>query len=187
MDMIGRIRHLHARKNQSERKISRMTGLSRNTVAKWLHGEVAGPHRSTGAANSPTPAASPRWVAWRAGAFATCMLTAVDKLKKGKGRIVNARFATMSAHYLYDPDFCNVASGWERGVVEKNVQDSRRPGPAGASTRPCGSTRPRSSSAASPNSTPGWASAAAVCGTRCATRSTRSSAWPRCSNMSERT
>ena len=54
------------------------------------------------------------------------MKTAVDKVKKGKGRIVNERFATMCAHYLYDPDFCNVASGWEKGVVEKNVQDSRR-------------------------------------------------------------
>ena len=43
MDMIGRIRHLHARKNKSEREIARMTGLSRNTVAKWLHGEVDGP------------------------------------------------------------------------------------------------------------------------------------------------
>jgi hypothetical protein len=30
------------------------------------------------------------------------------------------------SHYLFDPDFCNVASGWEKGVVEKNVQDSRR-------------------------------------------------------------
>jgi transposase len=46
------------------------------------------------------------------------MKTAVDKVKKGKGRIVNERFATMCAHYLYDPDFCNVASGWEKGVVE---------------------------------------------------------------------
>jgi len=54
------------------------------------------------------------------------MKTAVDKVKKGKGRIVNARFAVMCNHYLYDPDFCNVASGWEKGVVEKNVQDSRR-------------------------------------------------------------
>jgi transposase len=54
------------------------------------------------------------------------MKTAVDKVLKGKGRIVNARFAVMCAHYLYDPDFCNVASGWEKGVVEKNVQDSRR-------------------------------------------------------------
>jgi transposase len=54
------------------------------------------------------------------------MKTAVDKVKKGKGRIVNARFEAMCAHYLVDADFCNVASGWEKGVVEKNVQDSRR-------------------------------------------------------------
>ena len=54
------------------------------------------------------------------------MRTAVDKVKKGKGRTINARFAVMCAHYLFDADFCNVASGWEKGVVEKNVQDSRR-------------------------------------------------------------
>jgi hypothetical protein len=54
------------------------------------------------------------------------MKTAVDKVKNGKGRVVNARFAVMCAHYLFDPDFCNIASGWEKGVVEKNVQDSRR-------------------------------------------------------------
>jgi transposase len=54
------------------------------------------------------------------------MKTAVDKVKKGRGRLVNARFAVMCAHYLFDADFCNVASGWEKGVVEKNVQDSRR-------------------------------------------------------------
>ena len=60
------------------------------------------------------------------------MKTAVDKVprgkqgKGGKARIVNARFAVMCAHYLFDADFCNVASGWEKGVVEKNVQESRR-------------------------------------------------------------
>ncbi len=54
------------------------------------------------------------------------MKTAVDKVQSGKQRIVNARFAAMTAHYLFDPDFCNVASGWEKGIVEKNVQDSRR-------------------------------------------------------------
>ena len=54
------------------------------------------------------------------------MKTAVDKVKKGKGRVVNARFAAMCAHYLFDPDFCNRASGWEKGRVEKDVQDSRR-------------------------------------------------------------
>jgi len=37
------------------------------------------------------------------------MKTAVDKVKKGKGRTVNKRFAVMCAHYLFDADFCNVA------------------------------------------------------------------------------
>ena len=54
------------------------------------------------------------------------MKTAVDKVQKGKSRIVNTRFSAMASHYLFDPDFCNVASGWEKGIVEKNVQDSRR-------------------------------------------------------------
>ena len=54
------------------------------------------------------------------------MKTAVDKVAKGKGRMVNSRFAVMCAHYLFDADFCNVAAGWEKGIVEKNVQDSRR-------------------------------------------------------------
>ncbi len=55
------------------------------------------------------------------------MKTAVDRVPgRGKARIVNARFAAMTAHYLFDPDFCNVASGWEKGRVEKNVQDTRR-------------------------------------------------------------
>ena len=54
------------------------------------------------------------------------MKTAVDKVGRGKVRTINARFAAMCSHYLFDADFCNVASGWEKGVVEKNVQDSRR-------------------------------------------------------------
>ncbi len=44
------------------------------------------------------------------------MKTAVDKVKKGKGRMVNRRFAVMRAHYLIDADLCNAASGWEKGV-----------------------------------------------------------------------
>ncbi len=54
------------------------------------------------------------------------MKTAVDKVGEGKKRIVNARFETMTGHYLFDPEFCNRASGWEKGIVEKNVQDRRR-------------------------------------------------------------
>ena len=40
------------------------------------------------------------------------MKTAVDKIKKGMGKIVNARFAVMCAHCLFDADFCNAASAW---------------------------------------------------------------------------
>jgi len=54
------------------------------------------------------------------------MKTAVDKVGRGKQRTVNARFEAMASHYLYEPEFCNVASGWEKGIVEKNVQDQRR-------------------------------------------------------------
>ena len=250
MDMVGKIRRLHSRGNRSEREIARVTGLSRNTVAKWLKGSVddapryrRGPmsvkltpfaaaieqaleadahrpkrDRRTGKALHQEISAAGyaggysrltdfirEWRARRdgagtAGAFVPLafemgeafqfdwseealviggiyrklqvshmklcasrafwlvaypgqghemlfdahtrsftalggiarrgiydnMRTAVDKVKKGKGRVVNARFAVMCAHYLFDPDFCNVASGWEKGIVEKNVQDSRR-------------------------------------------------------------
>lgn len=54
------------------------------------------------------------------------MKTAVDRIGSGKARQVNARFASLASHYLFEPEFCNPASGWEKGQVEKNVQDARR-------------------------------------------------------------
>ncbi len=54
------------------------------------------------------------------------MKTAVDKVGAGKQRSVNARFESMTGHYLFEPEFCNRAAGWEKGIVEKNVQDRRR-------------------------------------------------------------
>lgn len=53
------------------------------------------------------------------------MRTAVDRIGVGKERQVNARFSAMASHYLFDTDFCNPASGWEKGQVEKNVRDAR--------------------------------------------------------------
>jgi len=250
MEMIGRIRRLHSRDKKSVREIARITGLSRNTVAKWLEAPVVAPpkyqrgpattklgeHQETLKLALKSDALRPRHERrtaralfeeikaagygggytrvtdfirqWRAGegqsiartAFVPLafelgeayqfdwseeglvvggiyrriqvshmklcasrafwlvaypsqghemlfdahtrsftalggiarrgiydnMRTAVDKVGKGKGRVVNARFAVMCAHYLVDAEFCNVASGWEKGVVEKNVQDSRR-------------------------------------------------------------
>jgi transposase len=53
------------------------------------------------------------------------MKTAVDRVGRGKERQVNLRFLAMTNHYVFEPEFCNPASGWEKGQVEKNVQDAR--------------------------------------------------------------
>ena len=312
MDMIGRIRRLHVRGKKSEREIARLTGLSRNTIAKWLHAPVEGSpkYRRTEQATKLTafhetlntalladahrPRHERRTVralhqqiradgyrgcysrvtdfvrAWRLGAgqaasnkafvplafelgeafqfdwseeglviggiyrrmqvshmklcasrafwlvaypsqghemlfdahtrsFAALggvarrgiydnMKTAVDKVKKGKGRVVNARFAVMCAHYLFDAD-----TGPRRAPCVAHAT-SPAAGRRASSRRTCrtaggasGSTRSSSASAPSSNSTLGWACGAARCGTRSATPSTSSSASPRCSNTSART
>jgi transposase len=54
------------------------------------------------------------------------MKTAVDKVRPGKAREINARFRTMVSHFLYEAEFCNPAAGWEKGQIEKTVQDARR-------------------------------------------------------------
>ena len=53
------------------------------------------------------------------------MKTAVDRVGRGKERQINARFLAMTNHYVFEPQFFNPASGWEKGQVEKNVQDAR--------------------------------------------------------------
>jgi transposase len=50
------------------------------------------------------------------------MRTAVDKVGRGKERQVNVRFSAMVSHFLFEAEFCNPASGWEKGQIEKNVQ-----------------------------------------------------------------
>jgi len=53
------------------------------------------------------------------------MKTAVDKVRRGKVRDINARFRAMVSHFLFEAEFCNPAAGWEKGQIEKNVQDAR--------------------------------------------------------------
>lgn len=45
--------------------------------------------------------------------------------RRGKERDVNAHFTAMVSHFLFEAEFCNPASGWEKGQVEKNVRDAR--------------------------------------------------------------
>jgi transposase len=39
------------------------------------------------------------------------MRTAVDRIGPSRKRQVNARFLAMASHYLFEPKFCNPASG----------------------------------------------------------------------------
>ena len=63
----------------------------------------------------------------RAAARASTTTCAPRSTRSGAARRgqVNARFAAMVSHYLFEAEFCNPASGWEKGQVEKNVQDAR--------------------------------------------------------------
>lgn len=54
------------------------------------------------------------------------MKTAVDRIGRGKVRQVNLRFSALVSHYLFEAEFCNPAAGWEKGQIEKTVQDARR-------------------------------------------------------------
>ncbi|MFB2853583.1 Mu transposase domain-containing protein [Aeromonas allosaccharophila] len=44
----------------------------------------------------------------------------------GKERRFNPRFLALMSHYVIEPVACTPASGWEKGQVEKQVQDVRR-------------------------------------------------------------
>ena len=81
--------------------------------------------RPTRCCSTPTTTPSASWAACRGGASTTICETAVDKVGRGKERQVNARFSAMVSHFLFEAEFCNPASGWEKGQIEKNVQDAR--------------------------------------------------------------
>ena len=102
------------------------------------------------------------------------MKTAVDKVLRGKERVVNARFAALCAHYLVEQDFCNVTSGWEKGMVVWWRRTYRMRGGASSSRRQANASRP------SPTLTPGWRRRYALCGKSCITRSTGRARWPSC-------
>lgn len=52
--------------------------------------------------------------------------SAVTKVGRGRRRDLNVTFEDFSRHYLFDPDFCNVAQAHEKGHVEKGVDWARK-------------------------------------------------------------
>ena len=54
------------------------------------------------------------------------LTTAVQKVLKGKKRVMQENFCKLHAYYSFIPRFCNVAAGHEKGGVEGIVGFSRR-------------------------------------------------------------
>lgn len=52
--------------------------------------------------------------------------SAVTRILQGRGRELNARFESLSAHYVFKQTFANPAAGWEKGLVENLVGYARR-------------------------------------------------------------
>ena len=52
--------------------------------------------------------------------------TAVDAIGKGHERKLNQRFLQMCSHHLVKLVVCTPAAGWEKGRVEKKIQDLRQ-------------------------------------------------------------
>jgi transposase len=90
------------------------------------------------------------------------MRTAVDKIGRGKERQVNARFSAMVSHFLFEAEFCNPASGWEKGRSRRTCR-----------TRAIGSGNPCRTSPLWRRSTTGWRRDAESCGPRCRTAHNR--------------
>ena len=52
--------------------------------------------------------------------------SAVNQVLKGSERVEQDSFISFRTHYLYQAEYCNVASGWEKGGVEGRVGYVRR-------------------------------------------------------------
>ena len=150
MDMIGRIRRLHSRKNKSEREIARITGLSRNTVAKWLHGEVDGP---------------PKYRRGEQPSKLTAFHEALEQALKADARRPKHERRTAKALYAEIK-----AAGYDGGYTPRDrLHSGVAPGRRPSGVRPTPSCRWPSSSARRSSSTgarKAWWSAASTTGCR---------------------
>jgi transposase len=59
----------------------------------------------------------------RRGIYTTCAPRSIRSAEARSAR--STRFSAMVSHFLFEAEFCNPASGWEKGQIEKNVQDAR--------------------------------------------------------------
>ena len=115
MDMIGKVRRMHRRDKKSVREIARHTGLSRNTVGKWLEGPLEGQPKYRRGLQPGKPT-----VFHEALRLA---LTADDHRPKHERRTARALYAEIKAggyagRYTRVTDFIR---GWRRSVGQAGM------------------------------------------------------------------
>jgi len=115
VDLLSVIRRWHHREGLAIREIRRRTGLSRNTIRKYLSSDVVEPRYPARKSTSKLDPYAEVLRSWLSR----------EQKRHRKQRAVNARFRTMVSHFLFEAEFCNPAAGWEKGQVEKNVRDVR--------------------------------------------------------------
>ena len=134
MEMIGKVRRMKLREQLSNSEIARRTGLSRNTVKKWLQapGDQA-PKYQRG--NSPT----------KLGAFEATLVQALEadaRRPKHARRTARALFAQLQAQgYRGSPEPVTVqtAHGLYAGHAWDAAHLPRAPAPASPRTLPTSS------------------------------------------------
>ena len=119
MALLSVIRRWHLREGIPIREAARRTGLSRNTVRKYLASQVI------------EPAYPPRKTPSKLDDYGETLTNWLfrESRRHRKLRQVNKRFYAMVSHYLYEPEFCNPASGWEKGRKQGTDHGFIRPRP----------------------------------------------------------
>ncbi len=133
MGLLNVIRRMALREKFPICEIARRTGLSRNTIKKYLNSGTVEP--------KVVVPERPSKLDPYADKLSACLKAETSKSRKqrrpltrlhadlrighGKERQANMRFLAMENHYVFEPEFCNPAAGWEKGQVEKNVQGAR--------------------------------------------------------------
>jgi transposase len=110
MELLRVIRLWALRKKMPIREIARRTGLSRNTIKKYLRAGIVEPQFQSLDRPSKLDLFAEKLSGW--------LVTEQRKSRK-------ERRTAKQMHADLEPEFCNPAAGWEKGQVEKNVRDAR--------------------------------------------------------------
>ncbi|SHF82183.1 hypothetical protein SAMN05444339_11448, partial [Loktanella atrilutea] len=133
MGLLNIIRRMALREKLPLREIARRTGMSRNTIKKYLNAGTIEPQFATPERHSKLDPFAEKLAGWLKteagksrkqrrtlkqmhadlvvlgfdGSYNRVAAFARDRVGRGKDRQVNMRFLAMANHYVFDPAFCN--------------------------------------------------------------------------------